>query len=100
MLECQPVFLTSVTGIVIIDRQKESDSEVECSIWFWMLSGDIHIDVERALAIISHLAGWETELQDEDDRQTAFGPHIPHPAVPESTRPSLKTTAQNGKSSK
>lgn len=76
---------------------------MECSIWFWMLCGDIHIDVVRVLAIISHFTGWETELQDEDDRQRAFGPHISHPAVPESTRPSLKTMAQravNGKSSK
>lgn len=70
---------------MISDRPKEPDSRVEHSIWFWMLCGNIHIDVERTLAIISHLASWETELHDEDDRQRAFGPHISHPAILEST---------------
>lgn len=63
---------------------------MKCSIWFWMLCGDIHNDGERALAIISYLAFWEKEMQDEDDRQRAFGLHISHCAVPESTQPLLK----------
>lgn len=39
-----------------------------------------------ALPIISHLAGCDTELQDEDDRQRAFVHHSSHPAIPESAQ--------------
>lgn len=45
----------------------------------------------RALPIISHLAGCDAELQDEDDRQRAFVPHGCHPAVPERAQSSDTT---------
>lgn len=46
----------------------------------------ISILMVRALPIISHLAGCDTELQDEDDRRRAFVHHSSHPAIPESTQ--------------
>lgn len=45
-LSHKPRILPCVIGIGITDRQKETNSEVECSICFQMLCGDIYIDGE------------------------------------------------------